>query len=158
MIETELPAVSSTRRIRQHFPALQRMHNGSPVAYFDGPGGTQVPQAVVDAVSDYLLRHNGNTHWAFPTSQETDAIVLQAREVLADFLNAAPNEIAFGANMTTLTFHLARALGRAYSGGDEILVTEATRLALRRDGAGLRPRGERTLRGKAEPTPLYAIA
>src|SRR5215211_1924330 len=124
MIETELPAVSSTRRMRQHFPALQRMHNGSPVAYFDGPGGTQVPQAVVDAVSDYLLRHNGNTHWAFPTSQETDAIVLQAREVLADFLNAAPNEIAFGANMTTLTFHLARALGRVYSGGDEILVTE----------------------------------
>ena len=85
----------------------------NPIAYFDGPGGTQVPTAVVDAMSDYLLHHNANTHWAFPTSVETDAIIFGARSALADFLNAAPNEIAFGANMTTLTFHLARALGRS---------------------------------------------
>ena len=84
-----------------------------PVAYFDGPGGTQVPRAVVDAMADYLLHHNANTHWAFPTSQETDARS-PAREALADFLNAPPVEIAFGANMTTLTFHLARALGRSW--------------------------------------------
>ncbi|MBA3854970.1 MAG: cysteine desulfurase-like protein, partial [Gemmatimonas sp.] len=58
---------------RQHFPALQRTHNGRPVAYFDGPGGTQVPRMVVDAMTQYLLHHNANTHWAYPTSLETDA-------------------------------------------------------------------------------------
>ena len=100
------------------------MHSGKPIAYFDGPGGTQVPIAVVDAIGDYLLHHNANTHWAFPTSVETDAIISSARTALADFLNAAPNEIVFGANMTTLTFHLARALGRRYERGDEIVVTE----------------------------------
>ena len=114
----------SVEEIRRHFPALQRIHGKNPVAYFDGPGGTQVPIAVVDAVTDYLLHHNANTHWAFPTSIETDAIVAAARAALADFLNAAPGEIAFGANMTTLTFHLARALGRAFGPGDEIVVTE----------------------------------
>jgi cysteine desulfurase family protein (TIGR01976 family) len=110
--------------IRSSFPALQRVHRGKAVAYFDGPGGTQVPSAVVDAMSVYLLRHNANTHWSFPTSVETDAIISGARTALADFLNASPNEIAFGANMTTLTFHLARALGRAYGPDDEIVVTE----------------------------------
>ena len=100
------------------------MHRDQAVAYFDGPGGTQVPTAVVEAMSDYLLHHNANTHWAFPSSMETDAIILRARAALADFLNAAPNEIAFGANMTTLTFHLARALGRGYERGDEIVLTE----------------------------------
>lgn len=124
-LETEMiDAAKTTEEIRTFFPALQRTHNGQPVAYFDGPGGTQVPRSVADAVTDYLLQHNANTHWAFPTSEETDAIVLNARETLADFLNAAPNEIAFGANMTTLTFHLARALGRAWKVGDEIVVTE----------------------------------
>ncbi|MGH8092027.1 MAG: cysteine desulfurase-like protein [Chthoniobacterales bacterium] len=115
---------SAVAAIRQHFPALQRVHGENPVAYFDGPGGTQVPTEVVDAMANYLLHHNANTHWAFPTSIETDAIVAAARAALADFLNASPNEIAFGANMTTLTFHLARALGRRYEPGDEIVVTE----------------------------------
>ena len=117
-------ALASLPEIRDCFPALRRIHRGQPVAYFDGPGGTQVPTAVVDAIGDYLLRHNANTYWAFPTSIETDAIISRARAALADFLNAAPNEIAFGANMTTLTFHLARALGRRYQQGDEIVVTE----------------------------------
>jgi cysteine desulfurase family protein (TIGR01976 family) len=110
--------------IRNSFPALRRNHRGQPIAYFDGPGGTQVPGVVVEAMSDYLLHHNANTHWRFPTSVETDAVIHDARTALADFLNAAPNEIAFGANMTTLTFHLARALGRSYKPGDEIVVTE----------------------------------
>ena len=110
--------------IRQFFPALERTQDGQPVAYFDGPGGTQVPRRVADAITDYLLRHNANTHWSFPTSEETDAIVHGARAALADFLGASPNEIAFGANMTTLTFHLARALGRGYWPGDEIVLTE----------------------------------
>lgn len=116
--------IASTAEIRTHFPALERQHNHLPVAYFDGPGGTQVPRAVVETMSNYLYHHNANTHWEFPTSAETDAIISDARQTLADFLNAAPHEIAFGANMTTLTFHLARALGRGYARGDEIVVTE----------------------------------
>lgn len=116
--------IASTAEIRTHFPALERQHNNHPVAYFDGPGGTQVPRAVVETMSNYLYHHNANTHWEFPTSAETDAIISDARQTLADFLNAAPHEIAFGANMTTLTFHLARALGRGYARGDEIVVTE----------------------------------
>jgi len=116
--------ISSVDEIRAQFPALQRTHGGKPVAYFDGPGGTQVPRRVADAMSDYLLQHNANTHWAFPTSEETDAIIADARSAVADLLNAAPNEIAFGANMTTLTFHLARAIGRGLQPRDEIVITE----------------------------------
>src|SRR6184192_2943201 len=116
--------VMSTIEIRQQFPALARVHNGHPVAYFDGPGGTQVPRMVVEAMNDYLFHHNANTHWAYPTSEETDAIIDSARSVLADFLNATPVEIVFGPNMTTLTFHLAQALAREYGPDDEIVVTE----------------------------------
>lgn len=111
-------------RIRQQFPALRRIEGGHPVAYFDGPGGTQVPLAVAEAITDYLLHHNANTHWAYPTSEETDAMLARSREALADFLNASAAEIAFGANMTTITFHLARALGRAWGQGDEVVITE----------------------------------
>jgi cysteine desulfurase family protein (TIGR01976 family) len=116
--------VASAATIRSHFPALARVHAGSEVAYFDGPGGTQVPRAVVESMADYLYHHNANTHWAYPTSTETDAAIANARQACADFLNAADDEIAFGANMTTLTFHLARALGVNYGPGDEIVVTE----------------------------------
>jgi cysteine desulfurase family protein (TIGR01976 family) len=120
---TGLP-VTSTETIRTHFPALQRRHRGHSVAYFDGPGGTQVPRPVVDAMSDYLLNHNANTHWHYPTSEETDAMIASARAALADLLGASPAEVAFGANMTTLTFHLARALGRGWGPADEVVVTE----------------------------------
>jgi cysteine desulfurase family protein (TIGR01976 family) len=116
--------VKSMQEIRESFPALARVHKGYPVAYFDGPGGTQLPRSVVEAMNDYLYRHNANTHWAYPTSEETDAIIDSSRSALADFLNANPNEIVFGANMTTLTFHLSRALGREYDRGDEIVITE----------------------------------
>jgi cysteine desulfurase family protein (TIGR01976 family) len=122
---TTAPAIAApVEAIRSRFPALERRHRGAPVAYFDGPGGTQVPQAVVDAMADYLLHHNANTHWAYPTSVETDRALAAAREALADFLGGKPSEIAFGANMTTLTFHLGRALGRRWAAGDEIVVTE----------------------------------
>jgi cysteine desulfurase family protein (TIGR01976 family) len=94
------------------------------VAYFDAPGGTQVPRAVAEAMSDYLFRHNANTHWAYPTSEETDAMLFAAREACADLLNARPAEIVFGNNMTSLTFHLARTLGRTWRAGDEVIVTE----------------------------------
>lgn len=117
-------AVAPVEEIRRLFPALLRHHAGQPVAYFDGPGGTQVPQAVADAVADYLLHHNANTHWDYPTSHETDAALQAARGALADYLNGAPDEIVFGANMTTLTFHLGRALARDLGPGDEIVVTE----------------------------------
>ena len=118
------PPVASTAAIRAHFPALDRRHGGHPVAYFDGPGGTQVPRPVVDAMVDYLYHHNANAHWAFATSVETDAALLAARAACADFLNVRPDEVAFGANMTSLTFHLARALGRGWGPGDEVVVTE----------------------------------
>ena len=114
----------SVEEIRSQFPALNRIHNGFPVAYFDGPGGTQVPVSVVEAMTDYLFNHNANTHWAYPTSKETDAIIVDSREALADYLNASPDEVAFGQNMSSLTFHLSRALGREFKAGDEIIVTE----------------------------------
>jgi cysteine desulfurase family protein (TIGR01976 family) len=116
--------IISTAEIRSHFPALARKHEGFTVAYFDGPGGTQVPRAVVEAVSDYLINHNANTHWAYPTSAETDGLLDDARRTYAEFFNCASNEVSFGANMTTITFHLSRALGRGFHPGDEIVVTE----------------------------------
>lgn len=123
MIEIETN-VASVETIRSHFPALARMHAGQSVAYFDGPGGTQVPRAVVSAMEDYLFHHNANTHWRYPTSEETDALIASSRQAMADFVNGRPDEIVFGQNMTTLTFHLARALGREWNKGDEIVVTE----------------------------------
>lgn len=110
--------------IRSQFPALERREGGQPVAYFDGPGGTQVPRSVVEAMAEYLFAHNANTHWRYPSSIETDAAIGQARQTLADFLHALPSEIVFGQNMTTLTYHLSRALGRGWGPGDEIVVTE----------------------------------
>lgn len=110
--------------IRAQFPALERTHEGHPVAYFDGPGGTQVPRRVGDAMTDYLFRHNANTHWEYPSSAETDAMLAGAREAMADFLGCAAPEVSFGNNMTTLTYHLSRALGACWGSGDEIVVTD----------------------------------
>lgn len=111
--------------VRPLFPALGRLHNGHPVAYFDGPGGTQVPLSVVDAIGDYLLHHNANTHWLFPSSRETDALLHDARQVYAAFFNApGPDWVSFGQNMTTITFHVSRALARQWGEGDELVVTE----------------------------------
>jgi len=119
-----IPALASVDDIRARFPALQRQHRDKTVAYFDGPGGTQVPGDVVEAMSNYLYHHNAKTHWNYPTSQETDEALARAREVLADFLNASPREVAFGNNMTTLTFHVSRAIGQTMGPGDEIVVTD----------------------------------
>ena len=119
-----MTAVAPVEAIRAAFPALRRTHAGLPVAYFDGPGGTQVPEPVVDAMADYLLHHNANTHWRYPTSEETDALLADAREVFARFFGATPDEVSFGNNMTTITFHVARALGRDWRSGDEVIVTE----------------------------------
>ena len=123
-LRRQLTQITSTEEIRAHFPALERQHHGFPVAYFDAPGGTQTPRIVVDAVADYLLNHNANTHWEYPTSHETDAIIESSRKTFADFLNASANEIVFGPNTTTMIYHLSRALGRGLGPGDEIVITE----------------------------------
>jgi cysteine desulfurase family protein (TIGR01976 family) len=112
-------------RVRADFPVFERRIGGKSIAFFDGPGGSQVPRQVGDAVRDYLLMHNANTHGFFATSEETDAAITRARANMAAFLNApSPREIAFGANMTTLTFHLSRSLGREWGPGDEVIVSE----------------------------------
>jgi len=116
--------VKSVEQIRSEFPALNRRISGRPVGYFDGPGGTQVPECVIAAMAEYLRHHNANTHWNYPTSAETDALIGEARQAVADFLNGRPEEVVFGPNMTTLTFHLARGLARGWLAGDEVVVTE----------------------------------
>ena len=115
---------ASTAEIRAAFPALRRRHNGLDVAYFDGPGGTQVPEVVGRAMLDYLYHHNANTHWHYPSSEETDQLIAASREAMADFLFCRPEQVVFGQNMTTLTFHLARGLGRRFDRGDIIVVTD----------------------------------
>lgn len=109
--------------IRKQFPALLQEFNGQPVAFFDGPGGTQVPQVVIDAIANYLLTSNANAHGAFATSARTDEMVNTARSAVADFLGCGNDEVVFGANMTTLTFAMSRAIGRELQPGDEIVVT-----------------------------------
>jgi cysteine desulfurase family protein (TIGR01976 family) len=109
--------------IRSQFPSLAQDVNGQPAVFFDAPGGTQVPQRTIEAISNYLLTSNANLHGAFATSARTDVVVLNARSSIADFLNCDPDEIVFGANMTTLTFAISRAIGRELQAGDEIVVT-----------------------------------
>src|SRR5687768_18172639 len=105
--------------IRGQFPALAR-----PVVYLDGPAGSQVPQRVIDAIAAYLVEMNANTHGRFETSVHSDALIADARSAVADLLGAGGGgEIAFGPNMTTLTFALARALGRTWRPGDEVVVS-----------------------------------
>ncbi len=109
--------------VRAQFPSLAQTVNGHPAAFLDGPGGTQVPQRVIDAISGYLGRDNANTGGAYATSRNTDALIARARAAMADFLNCAADEVAFGPNMTTLTYAISRAIGRELGPGDEILVT-----------------------------------
>jgi cysteine desulfurase family protein (TIGR01976 family) len=109
--------------VRQQFPALQQNVHGQPAVFFDAPGGTQVPQRVIDAITKYLSSSNANTGGAFVTSRATDQMIADARAAMADFFNCSPEEIVFGANMTTLTFALSRAIGWELKSGDELLVT-----------------------------------
>jgi cysteine desulfurase family protein (TIGR01976 family) len=97
--------------------------NGQPPVFLDGPGGTQVPRRVIDAISDYLLRNNANTGGAYPTSRNTDAMIAAARTAMADFLGCAADEVVFGPNMTSLTYAMSRSIGRELSSGDEIVLT-----------------------------------
>ena len=110
--------------LRRQFPALSIEHDGRPVALFDGPGGTQVPESVIDAVATYYRTSNANTDGAFLTSARSDAVLAEAHEAMAEMLGAAdPSEIKFGANMTSLTFHVSRSIAATMSPGDEIVVT-----------------------------------
>jgi cysteine desulfurase family protein (TIGR01976 family) len=109
---------------RKYFPALNQTQDGKPVVFFDNPGGTQCPQMVIDAVSGYLVNDNANHGGAFATSLRSDAMLHDAHQAMADMLGAAsPDEVVFGANMTTLTFSISRALGYELKPGDEIVIT-----------------------------------
>jgi cysteine desulfurase family protein (TIGR01976 family) len=109
--------------VRAQFPALSQKVNGRPAVFLDGPGGTQVPQRVIDAISEYLKRNNANTGGAYATSRNTDAMIASARSAMADFLGCDADEIIFGANMTSLTYALSRAIGKGLRAGDEIVLT-----------------------------------
>jgi cysteine desulfurase family protein (TIGR01976 family) len=109
--------------VRSRFPALGREMDGRPVVFVDAPGGSQVPEPVIEAMAAYLRRSNANTHGAFPTSHETDNVIVDAHRAAADLLNADPDEIVFGPNATTLLFALSRSIGRTLRPGDEVVVT-----------------------------------
>ena len=109
--------------VRSQFPALLQTVNGHPAVFLDGPGGTQMPQRVIDAITNYLAHDNANSGGAYATSRRTDAMIAGARTAMADFFNCDPDEVIFGQNMTALTFALSRALGRQFGPGNEILVT-----------------------------------
>src|SRR6266568_6824239 len=109
--------------IRAQFPSLSQNVKGHPAAFLDGPGGTQVPQRVIDAISDYLRTSNANTCGAYTTSRQTDQVIAAARAAMADFLGCDADEVVFGPNMTSLTFAMSSAIGRELRPGDEIVLT-----------------------------------
>ena len=109
--------------VRERFPALARRQDGRPVVFADAPGGTQVPESVIGAMSRYLRESNSNTHGVFATSVETDDLIADARAAAADFVGSDPDEIVFGQNATTLLFSISRAIGRTLGPGDELVVT-----------------------------------
>jgi cysteine desulfurase family protein (TIGR01976 family) len=121
-LQTETSALDLTW-IRSQFPSLAQAVNGQLAVFLDGPGGTQVPQRVIDAIGGYLKTSNANTCGAYATSRRTDAVIAGARAAMADFFACDQDEVVFGPNMTTLTFTLSRAIGRDLGPGDEILLT-----------------------------------
>lgn len=131
----------NVERIRSQFPALDVQVGGEPAVYFDGPGGTQVPESVMGAVHRYYAEQNSNRGGPFLTSERTDEIIHDARVKGAALLGADPDEIAFGANMTTLNFSLARALGRHLRPGDEVVITDLDHEANRDPWLDLREQG-----------------
>ena len=121
--KTRTPFALDVNWARAQFPALKQTVNGHPAAFLDAPAGTQVPQRVIDAVRDYFENSNANTCGAFATSRRTDAMIATARAAMADLFNCDADEVFFGPNMTTITFALARGIGRDLQPGDEIVVT-----------------------------------
>jgi len=123
MLTTESETTLDLTWVRSQFPSLAQTIDGNPAVFFDGPGGTQVPLRVIEAIAGYLQSHNANTNGAYQTSRNTDRVIAGARAAMADFLNCDADEVVFGANMTTLTFAMSRAIGRELKAGDEILLT-----------------------------------
>ena len=121
--EIRSPSALDLTWVRSQFPSLAQSVNGHPATFLDGPGGTQTPQRVIDAIADYLRRDNANTGGAYATSRHTDAMIAAARNAMADFLHCGADEVVFGPNMTTLTYAMSRAIGRELKPGDEIVVT-----------------------------------
>lgn len=117
-------ALYDVQAVRKRFPALSRTENGIPVAFLDGPGGSQAADIAIQAMADYLLKGSANVHGVFGTGVETDALLVRGREAVADLIGGTADEVAFGANMTTLNFAIARAIAREWRAGDEIVVTE----------------------------------
>jgi len=120
--QTDIAALDISR-VRSQFPSLSQTVAGQPAVFLDGPGGTQVPQRVIDAISGYLKNSNANTCGAYATSQHTNAMIAEARAAMADFFGCDHDEVVFGPNMTTLTFAISRSIGRELGPGDEILLT-----------------------------------
>ena len=151
--------------VRNQFPALTRRENGQPAAYFDGPGGSQTPGRVIESVSNYMAHTNANRGGRYATARESDCLLDRAHEVVADFLGTTdPSTIVFGANMTTMTFALSRALGRTWRAGDEIVVTRLDHdgnvtpwvLAARDSGATIRYVPLRTADCTLDPVEIAA--
>jgi cysteine desulfurase family protein (TIGR01976 family) len=140
-------------RSRADFPALTKPRGGVKLAFLDGPGGSQVPSAVIEAIADFYATCNVNTHGNFPPSREVDRRMQRAREVIAAFLNAPSAEcISFGQNMTSLNFALSTAIGRTLSAGDEVLITELDHEANRGPWLGLKERGVVVQEVRLEPS------
>jgi cysteine desulfurase family protein (TIGR01976 family) len=121
--QDELTTALDLNWIRAQFPSFAEKVNGHPAAYLDGPGGTQVPQRVIDAISDYLKHSSANTNGAYATSFRTNEVITSARSAMADFFGCDPDETVFGFNMTSLTYAMSRAIGRDLGPGDEIVLT-----------------------------------
>ena len=116
----------NSSKIRDFFPSIGRIdHNNNQIIYLDGPGGTQVPIQVIEAISQYYIRSNANTHGEFITSQETDKVMDDLRLKMSEFLGSdSPDTISIGQNMTSLNYSLARALAKKFNSGDEVIITE----------------------------------
>ncbi len=143
----------NSQSIRHQFPSLQRTHNNMPIVFLDGPAGTQVPQCVIDGISHYYKNSNANSHGAFVTTQETDAVIHRMRTCMAALLGAeSENTISIGQNMTTLNFALARAMSRVLKPGDEVLITQLDHEANRGPWLTLRDFGIKVREVKLHPT------
>src|SRR5438046_8628451 len=121
--ETQAPTKLNLTWVRAQFPALAQTVNGHPAVFLDGPGGTQVPQRVIDGISGYLHRNNANTGGAYATSRNTDATIAEARRAMADFFNCDPDEAIFGPNVAPPTYAVSRYIGRAVHPGEEVLLS-----------------------------------
>ena len=113
----------NVEEIRRQFPALHEEFGGRPAIFFDNPGGTQVHESVIAAMVDFMTRRNSNTHGLFETSVRTDAVIDEAHQAVADLLGCDEDEVVFGNNMTSLTFHVSRSLARELGPEDEVMVT-----------------------------------